>query len=63
MWPEPESGFEANAFSPMGTAEREVRLLRGLPSLGRNTPALITLGIIFGGFVLLFLVAALISML
>ena len=61
MWPVPESGFEANAFSPMGTAEREVRFARGLPALRRNKPALVTLAIIAGIVVLLFLVGAVVS--
>ena len=61
MWPEPEFGFEADTFSPMGTAEREVRLGQGLLSLRHNKRALVTLGMILGGFTLLFFIGALAS--
>lgn len=30
MWPEPGSGFEADPFSPAGTAQREGQFLQGL---------------------------------
>lgn len=61
MWSDPGTGFEANAFSPMGTAEREVRFVRGLRSLGHNKPALVVLGVISGGFLLMVGLAAALS--
>ena len=58
MWSDPGTGFEANVFSPMGTAEREVRLVQGLRSVGHNKPALVMLAAIAGGFLLVIGLAA-----
>ena len=61
MWPAPESGFEVNASSPMGAAEREVRVARGLPALRHTKAALVTLAITTGIVVPLFLVGVVVS--
>jgi hypothetical protein len=48
MWPEPGSGFEADPFSPAGTAQREWGLIR---ALGRSRYGRLAVWVFIGLFV------------
>lgn len=61
MWPEKGSGFEADPFSPAGSAEREWGLIQRLPSLRRNRRAMVLLFYIAVGFVGVLLIGSLLT--
>jgi hypothetical protein len=61
MWPEEGSGFEADPFSPAGTAERRWLLIRNAGNIARNRSAMWILAGAIGFVAIVVLVGVAIS--